>query len=373
MTIKRIVDVSFWEDPQVIDHFSIEDRYFYLYLLTNPNTSQLGIYTLPIKTISDKTGFSREVVLTLLDRFQEKLQVIRYSKKTQEIAVLNSLRTSIVKGGVAVERLLKKEVAQVKDLTLIQATLTHNTRYFRLSNRSFDQKIYTLLQEEIQLRQKLLENPQKIDRQFDNDNENENENEKENESLFANENDNDNENQNKNDNVNVNVNDNQNEDALETSVWPPQLSPLCIDSTDILAAKPSTLLDDLGLDPNLPPAIYQSERAILRQRLEDPYLFREGVINNPDLTLDQDIIQPFLDFCQEKGLSFSRTELVAYNQWLLKLPFDMVREAVLRSMDKEEVFYYSMKILWNWQRLKFKSLFHVFENQSRDYLPDSAY
>ena len=216
-----------------------------------------------------------------------------------------------------------------------------------------------------------MENPQKIDRQFDNDNENENE--KENESLFANENDNDNENQNKNDNVNVNVNDNQNEDALETSVWPPQLSPLCPDSTDILAAKPAIELDDLGLDPNLPPAIYQSERAILRQRLEDPYLFREGVINNPDLTLDLDIIQPFLDFCQEKGLSFSRTELVAYNQWLLKLPFDMVREAVLRSMDKEEVFYYSMKILWNWQRLKFKSLFHVFENQSRDYLPDSAY
>ena len=369
MTIKRIVDVSFWEDPQVIDHFSIEDRYFYLYLLTNPNTTQLGIYTLPIKTISDKTGFSREVVLTLLDRFQEKLQVIRYSKKTQEIAVLNSLRTSIVKGGVAVERLLKKEVAQVKDLTLIQATLTHNTRYFRLSNRSFDQKIYTLLQEEIQLRQKLLENPQKIDRQFDN--ENENENEKENESLFANENDNDNENQNKNDNVNVN--DNQNEDALETSVWPPQLSPLCPDSTHLPRVTSPIELDDLGLDPNLPPAIYQSERAILRQRLEDPYLFREGVINNPDLTLDQDIIQPFLDFCQEKGLSFSRTELVAYNQWLLKLPFDMVREAVLRSMDKQEVFYYSMKILWNWQRLKFKSLFHVFENQSRDYLPDSAY
>lgn len=359
MTIKRIVDVSFWEDPQVIDHFSIEDRYFYLYLLTNPNTTQLGIYTLPIKTISDKTGFSREVVLTLLDRFQEKLQVIRYSKKTQEIAVLNSLRTSIVKGGVAVERLLKKEVAQVKDLSLIQATLTHNTRYFRLSNRSFDQKIYTLLQEEIQLRQKLLENPQKIDRQFDNENENENEN------------DNDNENQNKNDNVNVN--DNQNEDALESSVWPPQLSPLCPDSTHLPRVTSPIELDDLGLDQNLPPAIYQSERAILRQRLEDPYLFREGVINNPDLTLDQDIIQPFLDFCQEKGLSFSRTELVAYNQWLLKLPFDMVREAVLRSMDKQEVFYYSMKILWNWQRLKFKSLFHVFENQSRDYLPDSAY
>lgn len=160
MGIKRLIDVDFWEDPKIIDHFSIEDRYFYLYLMTNPNTSQLGIYQLPIKTISDKTGFTREVVLTLLERFEKVLCVIKYNYETQEIALIESLRHSIIKGGVAVAKLLEKELSQVKDLHLIEVTLEYNRRYFDISSRSFDRKIRDLLAKEIEIRQNYLERPQ---------------------------------------------------------------------------------------------------------------------------------------------------------------------------------------------------------------------
>ncbi|BAX71292.1 hypothetical protein [Leuconostoc suionicum] len=46
MAIKRIVDTRFWNDNKVIDTFSVEDKYFLLYLMTNPESTQLGIYKL---------------------------------------------------------------------------------------------------------------------------------------------------------------------------------------------------------------------------------------------------------------------------------------------------------------------------------------
>ena len=43
--VKRVVDTDFWTDMEVIDHYSPEDKYFYLYLITNGKSSQVGIYS----------------------------------------------------------------------------------------------------------------------------------------------------------------------------------------------------------------------------------------------------------------------------------------------------------------------------------------
>ena len=48
MGIKRVIDTSFWTDGKV-DEFSPEDKYFMLYLLTNPFSKQLGIYEISVK------------------------------------------------------------------------------------------------------------------------------------------------------------------------------------------------------------------------------------------------------------------------------------------------------------------------------------
>lgn len=47
--VKRVVDTAFWTNMQVIDNYSIEDKYFSLYLMTNDKTTQVGIYPLPKK------------------------------------------------------------------------------------------------------------------------------------------------------------------------------------------------------------------------------------------------------------------------------------------------------------------------------------
>lgn len=120
MGIKRIVDTDFWLDDKVIDLFSPEDRYFLLYLLTNPHTTQLGIYPINKKVIAFEMGYSLETVKVLLERFEKKYDMIRYSEKTSEVAIKNYLRHSIIKGGKPVEDLLRKEISKVKDQSLLR-------------------------------------------------------------------------------------------------------------------------------------------------------------------------------------------------------------------------------------------------------------
>ena len=120
MSIKRVVDVHFWDDDKVLGTFSPEDKLFFLYLMTNPHTKQLGIYALPRQYIALEVGYALDVIDVLLDRFENVYGLIRYSYRTGEVAIKNYLRHSIVKGGKPVEDLLIKEIAEVKDLGLLQ-------------------------------------------------------------------------------------------------------------------------------------------------------------------------------------------------------------------------------------------------------------
>ena len=119
MAVKRIVSTSFWTDSKV-DLFSPEDKYFMLYLLTNPHTTQLGIYELSKKHAAFELGYSVESVSVLLDRFENKYEIIKYSEETKEIAIKNYLKHSIVSGGKPVYDCLMKELKQVKDENLIR-------------------------------------------------------------------------------------------------------------------------------------------------------------------------------------------------------------------------------------------------------------
>lgn len=122
--VKRIVSTSFWTDSKV-DEFTPEDKYFMLYLLTNPFTTQLGIYELSVKQAAFQMGYSTEAVLALLERFQNKYGIVLYSQKTGEVAILNYLRHSIVKGGKPVEDCIKKDLKNVKDKSLISKAFRH--------------------------------------------------------------------------------------------------------------------------------------------------------------------------------------------------------------------------------------------------------
>lgn len=124
MGIKRIVDTAFWTDGKV-DEFSPEDKYFMLYLLTNPFSTQLGIYEISIKQVAFQMGYSMDAVKVLIERFENKYHVIFYSNETNEIAIKNFLRHSIIKGGAPVRDCLIKEMRKVKNKELISKVFAH--------------------------------------------------------------------------------------------------------------------------------------------------------------------------------------------------------------------------------------------------------
>ena len=129
MSVKRVVDTNFWNDSKVSDLFSAEDKYFMLYLLTNPHTTQLGIYELSISKASNELGYSKDVVRVLLERFENKYGLIKYNEVTNEIAIKNFLRHSIIKGGKPVMDCLLKEEKKVKDKSLLNYIFNNLSGY----------------------------------------------------------------------------------------------------------------------------------------------------------------------------------------------------------------------------------------------------
>ena len=117
-----MVDMAFWTDSKV-DEFSPEDKYFMLYILTNPFTTQLGIYEISIKQAAFQMGWSVDAFNVLLDRFENKYHMILYSKSTGEIAIKNFLRHSVIKGGKPVEDCIRKEMSRVKNNARIYSVL----------------------------------------------------------------------------------------------------------------------------------------------------------------------------------------------------------------------------------------------------------
>ena len=174
MAVKRIVCTSFWTDGKV-DEFSPEDKYFMLYLLTNPFTTQLGIYEISIKQVAFQLGYSMDAVKVLLDRFENKYGMIRYSPQTGEIAIKNYLKHSIVKGGAPVHDLLTKELKRVKDRTLIPWVFSNikDTENLNATVKNiiaeYEEKNGALLYRKEKRTKKEIQN----DNENDNDNENE--------------------------------------------------------------------------------------------------------------------------------------------------------------------------------------------------------
>lgn len=89
MAVYRNVSLNFWTDSKVDDEFSPEDKYFMLYLLTNPHTTLSGCYEISMKQMERETGYNVDSVRRILKRLEFTHNVIRYSANTKEVLVLN--------------------------------------------------------------------------------------------------------------------------------------------------------------------------------------------------------------------------------------------------------------------------------------------
>ena len=121
----RQVHIAFWQDGFVLD-LTPEEKYFYLYLMTNSKTAQCGIYELPKRIIETETGYNREAVDKLLQRFMDYGK-IRYDDVTKEIFILNWAKYNLIKNP-KVFACIKKELEGIKNKDFVQGFVIQCTQ-----------------------------------------------------------------------------------------------------------------------------------------------------------------------------------------------------------------------------------------------------
>lgn len=124
MALFRVIKTNFWTDTKT-EEFTPEERYFFMYLLTNIHTTQLGIYEISISQMACETKYTKEKVKELLEKFETVYKMIVYSEKTKEIAIINYLKHAVISGGFRIEELLQEEIEAVKNRELLNIVFRH--------------------------------------------------------------------------------------------------------------------------------------------------------------------------------------------------------------------------------------------------------
>lgn len=141
MAVYRQIHTSFWQDPFVLE-LNPDEKYFYLYLMTNTKTTQIGIYEIPKKIIQIETGFGEETVDELIKAFIVYNKII-YSENTNELMLINWIKYNGSSSPKILAR-VKTELREVKNKNLVKKyiDLSKEYGYDILSTLSTDDSLY---------------------------------------------------------------------------------------------------------------------------------------------------------------------------------------------------------------------------------------
>lgn len=107
----RAIYTRFWRDPE-INALTPEDRYFFIYLLTNPETTSCGIYQTTINHMIADTGYNAETIHKLLNHLQD-LGKIQWNPEQCEVFIKNWIRWNAPKNPSMRDKVVK-DLAYVK-------------------------------------------------------------------------------------------------------------------------------------------------------------------------------------------------------------------------------------------------------------------
>ncbi len=124
MAVYRKIHITFWSDA-FVSELKDREKLFYLYLLTNERTSQLGVYEITKKQIAFDLGYSIDTVSVLINLFQNSGK-IKYNEQTSEVAIKNWNKFNYNPSS-KVQVLVNKEVERIKDKTLIEYLYSTDT------------------------------------------------------------------------------------------------------------------------------------------------------------------------------------------------------------------------------------------------------
>ena len=119
MAIYRTLYTKFWEDDKILDEMSMEEKFFYIYLLTNPRVKQCGCYEISFQQIFLQTNISKENAKKIIERFEKELNLVKYSKNTKEILLLNFYKYNWTPSHL-IKACIEKELNEVKEPVFIE-------------------------------------------------------------------------------------------------------------------------------------------------------------------------------------------------------------------------------------------------------------
>ena len=119
MAIYRTLYTKFWEDDKILDEMSMEEKLFYIYLLTNPRVKQCGCYEISFQQIFLQTNISKENAKKIIERFEKELNLVKYSKNTKEILLLNFYKYNWTPSHL-IKACIEKELNEVKEPVFIE-------------------------------------------------------------------------------------------------------------------------------------------------------------------------------------------------------------------------------------------------------------
>ncbi len=99
------IERDFWQDNFVLE-LTPEEKYFYLYLLTNGRVNALGCYELRMKIAVLETGYNSESIKKYLDKFTSAGKIL-FDEETQEILIVNWHKYNWTKKTGTVNSILK--------------------------------------------------------------------------------------------------------------------------------------------------------------------------------------------------------------------------------------------------------------------------
>ena len=81
----RNISMDFWQDSKVVDDFTPEDRYMYLYCMTNPHTNLCGCYEISVKQMANETGLQQRILCSICcGGWTTRMMCIRYDARRRK-------------------------------------------------------------------------------------------------------------------------------------------------------------------------------------------------------------------------------------------------------------------------------------------------
>lgn len=115
MEVFTRVERGYWQDEFILE-LTPEQKFFYLYLMSNSKVNTLGAYVFPLTMSTVELGYNKETVLKLLDHFAQVGKII-WDETTKEVFLLNWPKRNWTKR-TATLRALKKDFDTLKSPAL---------------------------------------------------------------------------------------------------------------------------------------------------------------------------------------------------------------------------------------------------------------